>query len=119
MPIKTINIEAKPFQWDFLSSNLRFPSMIAGWGTGKTMLALYKGISLSQTYANNYGVIVRSKFTDLRDSTMKDYTKYTGKHVPQGTKESGFVNGSKIVFRHAKDLSGLQHRQRQLLARQI
>ena len=109
MPTKTINIEAEPFQWDFLSSYLRFPSMIAGWGTGKTMLALYKGIALSQAYDNNLGVIVRSKFTDLRDSTMKDYTRYTGKTVPQGTKESGFSNGSKIIFRHAKDLSGLQN----------
>lgn len=109
MLTKTINLVAKPFQWDFLSSNKRYPSMIAGWGTGKTMLALYKCISLSQAYDNNYGVIVREKFTDLRDSTMKDYTKYTGKHVPQGTKASDFVNGSQIVFRHAKDLSGLQN----------
>lgn len=107
--MKTINIEAEPFQWEFLSSYLRFPSMVAGWGTGKTMLALYKGIVLSLEYSNNLGVIVRDKFTDLRDSTMKDYNRYTGKHVPQGTKESGFSNGSKIIFRHAKDLSGLQN----------
>ncbi len=109
MPIKTKNLEAEPFQWDFLSSSLRFPSMIAGWGTGKTMLALYKGIALSQAYDNNLGVVVRAKYTDLHDSTMKDYKRYTGKHVPQGTKESNFVNGSTIYFRHAKELSGLQN----------
>lgn len=109
MPTKTIKIEAESFQWDFVSSQLRYPAFIAGWGTGKTMMALMKGMALSEAYANNLGVIVRSKFTDLRDSTMKDYTKYIKKHVPQGTKESGFSNGSKIDFRHAKDLSGLQN----------
>lgn len=109
MPTKRINIEAEAFQWDFLTAQNRFPSMIAGWGTGKTMMALMKGVSLSQQYANNLGVIVRSKFTDLRDSTMKDFTRYTGKHVPQGTKEANYVNGSKILFRHAKELSGLQN----------
>ena len=109
MSTKTINIAAEPFQWDFLSSTNRFPGFIAGWGTGKTMMALMKGVYLSQEYANNLGVIVRSKFTDLRDSTMKDFTRYTKKHVPQGTKEATYSNGSKIIFRHAKELSGLQN----------
>ena len=104
-----INIKAENFQEKFAYSPARFPSMVAGWGTGKTMLALYRGIYLSQEYDNNLGVIVRSKFTDLRDSTMTDFTRYTGKTVPQGTKEAKFVNGSRIYFRHAKELSGLQN----------
>ena len=109
MPTKRINIEYEPFQGDFFNAKNRFPAFIAGWGSGKTMWALMKGIYLSQEYANNLGVIVRSKFTDLRDSTMKDYTSWTGKSVPQGTKEANYSNGSKIYFRHAKELSGLQN----------
>lgn len=109
MPTKTINIEAEPFQWDFYSALNRFPAAVAGWGSGKTMWALMKGDLLSRFYKNNLGVIIRSKFTDLRDSTMKDFTKWTGKHVPQGTKEANYSNGSKILFRHAKELSGLQN----------
>jgi hypothetical protein len=104
-----MKFKTKWFQWDFFKATNRFPSMVAGWGTGKTAFALFKGISLSESYKDNLGVIVRSKFTDLRDSTMKDYTTYTKKSVPQGTKESAFPNGSKVLFRHAKDLSGLQN----------
>lgn len=101
--------EYEPFQGDFFNTTNRFPSFIAGWGSGKTMWALMKGIHLSQAYANNKGVIVRNKFTDLRDSTMADYKRYIDKSVPQGTKQSVFANGSTILFRHAKELSGLQN----------
>ena len=109
MPVKTLNIEAEPFQWDFYTALNRFPSMIAGVGTGKTMWALMKGDLLSRFYKNNLGLVVRNKFTDLRDSTMKDFTEYTGKHIPQGTKEARYANGSVILFRHAKELSGLKN----------
>ena len=102
------NIKTKRFQWDFLCSLNRFPSMVAGWGTGKTMWALHKGIILSKFYRNNLGLIVRNKFTDLRDSTMKDFTRYTGLPVPQGTKEAK-IGSSVVLFRHAKELSGLQN----------
>ena len=109
MPTKYINMGLEPFQWDFYSAINRFPAFIAGWGTGKTMDALFKGDLLSRFYKNNLGLIVRSKFTDLRDSTMKDFTKWTGKHIPQGTKEVHYANGSTVLFRHAKELSGLQN----------
>jgi hypothetical protein len=108
MPTKVVDIRPKQFQWDFFSSTRRFPGFLAGWGTGKTMWALHKGILLSKFYLDNLGVIVRSKYTDLRDSTMKDFTRYTGIHVPQGTKEAK-VGSSTILFRHAKELSGLQN----------
>ena len=101
-------IDLEPFQVDFFESIARYPGMIAAWGTGKTMCALQKGILLSNFYENNLGCIIRSKFTDLRDSTMKDFTRYTGIHVPQGTKEAK-VGNSTILFRHAKELSGLQN----------
>lgn len=109
MTTKTKHIEAEPFQWDFYTALNRFPSMIAGVGTGKTMWALMKGDLLSRFYTNNLGLVVRNKFTDLRDSTMKDFTEYTGKHIPQGTKEARYANGSTILFRHAKELSGLKN----------
>ena len=109
MKTKLINIAAEPFQWDFYTSLNRFPGFIAGWGTGKTMWGLMKGDLLSRFYKNNLGLVVRNKFTDLRDSTMKDFTKWTHKHIPQGTKDAKYANGSCILFRHAKELSGLQN----------
>ncbi len=107
MPKKVIT--PKQFQWDFFSATNRYPSMIAGWGSGKTMWALMKGIELSKAYKDNLGVIVRSEGTKLRDSTMKDFTKWTNMHVPQGTNQAKFANGSQVLFRNAKDLSGLQN----------
>lgn len=109
MPTKTIEFNMLPYQWDFYTATNRFPGAIAGWGSGKTTLALLKVDLLSRFYKNNLILIVRKKFTDLRDSTMKDFTKWTGKHIPQGTKEAKYANGSTILFRHAKELSGLQN----------
>ncbi|KKN06859.1 hypothetical protein LCGC14_1072890 [marine sediment metagenome] len=106
---KVINIKLDPYQWGFLTAVNRFPSMIAGVGTGKTMLALQKGDLFSRFYKNNLGLVVRNKFTDLRDSTMKDFTDWTGKSIPQGTKEAHYANGSVVLFRHAKELSGLKN----------
>ncbi|KKM90647.1 hypothetical protein LCGC14_1236590 [marine sediment metagenome] len=109
MPTKIINLEFDPYQWDFYTAINRFPGFIAGVGTGKTMDALFKGDLFSRFYKNNLGIIIRNKFTDLRDSTMKDFTFWTGKHVPQGTKEAHYANGSTTLFRHAKELSGLKN----------
>lgn len=109
MPKKVINLDPLQFQWDFFSATNRFPGAIAGWGSGKTMWALLKSDLLCRFYKNNLFLIVRKKFTDLRDSTMKDFTKWTGKHIPQGTKEAKYANGSTVLFRHAKELSGLQN----------
>ncbi len=102
-------ISSKPYQMGFITSTLRFPSMIAAWGTGKTMCAILKGLINSRAFKNNLGLIVRKNFTDLRDSTLKDFEKYTGIHVPQHTKEVSLPNGSTIMFRHGDEISGLQN----------
>ncbi len=109
-----INVSGKkfifePFQKRFINSTTRFPCFKAGWGTGKTTCAIVKGLILSDAYKENLGLIVRKKFTDLRDSTLKDFERYTGLHVPQSTKEIMIGQGSKIMFRHADELSGLQN----------
>ena len=97
------------FQKGFINSTKRFPCFKAGWGTGKTTCGIVKGIMLSDAYENNLGIVVRKKFTDLRDSTIKDFERYTGLHVPMSTKEIMIGRGSKIMFRHADELSALQN----------
>ena len=103
------NISSKVYQDGFFTSQKRFPAMIAAWGTGKTMCAILKGYILSKAFKNNLGLIVRKNFTDLRDSTLKDFEKYTGLKVPQHTKEIHLPNGSTIMFRHGDEISGLQN----------
>jgi len=106
--VKKINLES--FQNGFFTCTERFPGFLSAWGTGKTMAAIFKGIVLSSVYKNNLGLIVRKKFTDLRDSTLKDFERYTGLKVPMSTKEITVPGtNSVIMFRHGDELSGLQN----------
>lgn len=104
-----LRIQFEPFQRRFFVSTKRFPCFVAGWGTGKTMCGLFKGLLLSHAYHNNLGLIVRRVYKDLHDSTMQDFERYTGLRVPASTAEIDFPNGSKILFRHGDNLSGLQN----------
>lgn len=108
------NIELEPFQESFFYSIARFPNMTSSWGTGKTMVALTKGLDLSGLYPGNKGLILRENFTDLKDSTMADFEEYTkGKYkirtqgkdatIPCG---KGYPN-STILFHHADELGGV------------
>jgi len=93
------------YQRRFFLTDRRWPSIISGWGTGKTMCGLQMGAILSMVYENNLGLVVRRKFTDLRDSTMKDFTRYTGIPVSSSAKEAR-VGSSVVLFRHADELTG-------------
>jgi hypothetical protein len=79
--------------------------MLAAWATGKTMLAIYKGILLSQIYKRNLGVIIRKVYRNLANSTMLDFSEYTGLKIPQGTKKVTIPGTtSQIIFMHAEDI---------------
>ena len=108
--MNTEEIHLEPYQDAFFRSTYRFPGMLAGWGTGKTMLAIFKIVLLCQLYRDNLALVVRRKFTDLSKSTMKDFTRYTGLKIPQGTKEVTIPGTtSQVMFMHADELSGLQN----------
>lgn len=98
----------KPFQWDFMTSEARFPALVAGWGTGKTMFGLFKVLEQCRTHKDNLWLVVRKEFTDLRDSTMKDFEDYTGLKIPIN-KDIKLDNGSVIMFRHGDELDVLQN----------
>ncbi len=99
-------IELLSFQDDFYICDARYPAFVAAWGTGKTMTAIMKSHELSNRIPNNLGLIVRKNFTDLKDSTMKDYTEWTGLRVPS-SKDVKYPNGSMIMFRHLDELAGI------------
>ena len=98
-----MKIILKQFQEDYLFTHAPYPAFVAAWGTGKTMTALDRGIALSEQYPGNAGLIGRREFTDLHDSTMADYKTYTGREV--NGKDDVLPNGSRILFRHAKELT--------------
>lgn len=103
------HITPQDYQSSFLDCQARYPAFVAGWGTGKTMMGIMRILDLCDESPGNLALIGRKKFTDLRDSTIKDFTRYTNITVPMSSKEITLPNGSTIMFRHADELSGLQN----------
>lgn len=103
-----MEITLKKFQAEFLSSNKRFPAFVAAVGTGKTMMMLLKIWDYCEKYPNSLALIVRKEFTDLRDSTLKDFQTYFGAQA-DSDKEYHFENGSIIMFRHGAELNVLKN----------
>jgi hypothetical protein len=107
MPEKRFKL--KSFQRPFFKSAARFPAFIAGWGTGKTMTMILKGVHLSNLYHRNLGMIFRKTEKSLRDSTISDFQDYTGLAVPVTNPRVEIPGtGSKILFGHADDMKGLE-----------
>ncbi len=95
--------DLEPFQADFTYSQSPFPAYVAGWGTGKTLCLIARSLIYSQMIPNNLGFIIRREFTDLQDSTIRDFENYTGMKV-NSKREVKFPNGSVICFRHFEEL---------------
>ena len=104
-----MQINLKSFQDKFIFTEKKFPAFVGGWATGKSMSAIFKALLFSQESPNNLGLICRKEFTDLRDSTIKDFERYTGLKVNEGNKEVRLSNGSVIMFRHAEELDTLKN----------
>jgi len=103
-----LKVNPKNYQEKFLFSEKRFPAFVSGWGTGKTLFGILRGMLLSEKVPDNLGLIIRKEFTDLHDSTMQDFERYTGLKV-NADKDVILSNKSKIMFRHGKELDVLKN----------
>lgn len=103
-----MRIELKPYQAEFLQSTDRFISMIASIGTGKTYMMLLKIWQYCEQYPNSLALVVRKEFTDLHDSTIKDFETYFGVKVGSD-KNYQMANGSVIMFRHGGEINVLKN----------
>ena len=101
-------VEALPFQKKFLDSETRYPALVSAIGTGKTYMLLLKIWAFCQEYPNSLSLIVRKEYTDLRDSTLKDFEHYFDVTI-DSNKEYHFNNGSVIMFRHGAELNVLKN----------
>ena len=104
-PNLELEINLKPFQSDYIYSSARHPAFIASWGTGKTMSAIMRSLLYTRLIPNNLGMIFRKEYTDLRDSTIKDFELYTGMEVNAERNAEFPLNKSVIMFRHIKELN--------------
>jgi hypothetical protein len=62
----------------------------------------------SEEIPDNLGIIFRKEYTDLRDSTVKDFEKYTGLKV-DSQRNVVLPNNSIIMFRHIEELHNIQN----------
>lgn len=94
-------------QADFIRSDARYPAYVAAWGTGKTTAAIGRVMRMCEM-PGNLGLIGRQEFTDLKDSTIKDFQDYTGLKV-DSQREVHLPNGSIIMFRHLEEMNNIQN----------
>lgn len=102
------HVKLKKYQDNFLLSEKRYPAMIAGIATGKTYMLLLKAWRHAESYPDSLVLIVRKNFTDLRDSTLRDFERYFGVSV-NADKDYKFSNKSRIMFRHGDEMSTLKN----------
>ena len=100
--------DLNPKQQRFLASQARYVCYSGGMGCGKSLALVLKIIHLMLKYENNYGLVGRLNFSDLRDTTMKDFfdicpPEYIKAHNKQEKKVT-FHNGSSVIFRGLKEV---------------
>ena len=94
----------KPFQFDYVYSQDRYPAFISAWGTGKSLCLILRAMLYAEQIPNNLIYILRREWVDLKDSTIKDFESYTGLTVGSD-RNVKFHNGSVIMFRHIEELN--------------
>lgn len=103
-----IKVRKGDFQDRFLFSGSKFPAMIAAIGTGKTLCLLGKIYNYCEDYPGTTALIVRKEYTDLRDSTIRDFERYFQCSI-DSNKEYKLPNKSVIMFRHAAEIAVLKN----------
>lgn len=58
--------------------------------------------------SNNLYLVLRKEYTDLRDSTLRDWARWVGRPI-NGDKDVVYPNGSILMFRHGDDLNSLKN----------
>lgn len=90
----------------FMFSDSRFPAYVGAWGTGKSFAGIQRAMLMSEESPKNLGVVFRKEFTDLRDSTCKDFERYTGLKI-SSERSVILPNKSEIMFRHLEEIHGV------------
>lgn len=101
-----MQIELKPYQYDFVYSKARHPAFVGGWSTGKTLCAISRALIYSKGIPDNLGIVFRKTARSLFDSTLKDFEKYTKLKV-DSQRNYTFGNNSIIMFRHIDEIADI------------
>jgi len=104
--------DLSPKQYDFFESKAKFPGYGGGWGNGKTLAGILKTYAFCEQDPDGLFVVGRKNFTDLRDSTLRDFLSLYGEEGKFGEYKRGEMkyvlpNGCEILFRHLDNLGSL------------
>lgn len=105
--MEKLKVKLKSWQDGFIFDDFKFKFLKSSWATGKTLALILAGIAESERYDDNLGIIFRKEFTDLRDSTIKDFETYTGLKVNSSREIR--IGKSLIMFRHIEELNNIQN----------
>src|SRR3990167_3119417 len=106
-------IEPTPQQAQFITSTAKFTCFSGGFGAGKTSAGCLRALLLSQ-FPNNFGLIGRNTYPELRDTTRRTffelcpieyYEEERGGQWRLAENLLKFINGSEIIFRHLDTIS--------------
>lgn len=88
-PKITLKYLPEPHQAKFHQSPAKFRALFGGYGNGKTFAFCAEAIQLSLEYPNNFGLIGRMTYPELRDSTWHELLNFP---ILVDDKEVPFVN---------------------------
>ena len=96
--------EFNPSQAKFWDSEKKYVLFSGGFGCGKSLMLTLKAIDLALRYKNNYILMGRRTYPELRDTLLKEFfTICPDAFIKDYLKAEGrviFPNGSEIIFRH-------------------
>ena len=72
------------------------------------MAGLYAANRECEENPDNLYLVIRKEYTDLRDSTLRDWGRWVGRPV-NGDKDVIYPNKSVLMFRHGDDLNSLKN----------
>lgn len=106
--------DLNPKQEQFLNSQTKNLCYWGGRGCGKSLALVLKIIHLLLRYPGNYGLLGRHNYSDLRDTTVKDFLDvcpriYIKSYYKQ-ERRIVLINDSQLIFRGLKDVSKKQIR---------
>lgn len=98
-----------PSQEKFWKSDKKFVLFSGGFGCGKSLMLILKAIQLSLKYPNNFILMGRKTYQELRDSLWKEFQSICPdqliKSINKAEMKVTFNNGSEIIFRHLDNIA--------------
>ena len=92
----------------FIYCTDKFVCIKGTWRCGKSMAGLLAANKECEEKDRNLYLVIRREYTDLRDSTLRDWGRWVGRRV-NADKDVMYPNGSVLMFRHGDDINSLKN----------